>query len=444
MQRIFLVSALVIALLLPAGGCGKRKAGKPRLGEVERLPHVETVVLGKPARLEVTRSYTAILEALEKADLCAMVKGYVKDLPDDLDIGKIATKGTLLFSLHVPDLSADRDNKKALVEQSEKAEALAIQAVSVAQAEAKETRVLLLRYEADAEFRQVQYARVARLTQGDTLSKQQMDEAKLQLGAAQAALSAAQAQVVTKEARLEAAQKERHVAEARVKTARTELSKVEVQVEFATIRAPFDGVITKRWVDTGTTVKDPGMPLFTFMRTDRMRVILDIPERDVPYLRAGKNGNLVHLMIPALKDVAGARDLAGTVTLIAAALDPVTRTMRAEMHLDNNVGGKVGVLRPQMTGTAQVILAAREALTVPSSALVRSGSKMEIYIVADPVGSPARGTLKRLEVQTGLDDGLRVEIKNDSLSGRELVVVKGAGVLRPGDQVLAIPARPGE
>jgi hypothetical protein len=81
---------------------------------------------------------------------------------------------------------------------------------------------------------------------------------------------------------------------------------------------------------------------------------------------------------------------------------------------------------------------------VPSSALVRTGDKLEIYIVADPVGDPAKGTVKRLEVQTGLDDGLRVEIRSDNLTGRELVIIKGAGVLRPGDQVIAIPSIAGE
>jgi multidrug efflux pump subunit AcrA (membrane-fusion protein) len=91
-----------------------------------------------------------------------------------------------------------------------------------------------------------------------------------------------------------------------------------------------------------------------------------------------------------------------------------------------------------------VTLAAREAFSVPSSALVRTGSKMEIYVVADPTGEPAKGTVKRLEVQTGLDTGLRVEIKGDILTGRELVIVRGAGVLRPGDQVIAIPMRPAE
>jgi HlyD family secretion protein len=373
-------------------------------------------------------------------------------LPADLDIGKTARQGELLFSLYVPDLVADRANKRALVEQSEKAEALALQAIDVAKAEIKEAQTLILRYEADVDFRRAQHTRIGTLAQGDTVSKQQVDEAKLQLDAARAASAAAQAQVATKQSRLQAAEKDQQLAASRVKAARTEEAKADVQVEFASVRAPFNGVITKRWVDTGTTVKDPGMPLFTFMRTDKVRVILDIPERDVPYLRADPLGNRVQFQVPALKEAVGTDRFSGTITLLSAALDPVTRTLRAEMHLDNpplvplgkpeekGAGAKPGILKPQMTGTALVTLAMRDALTVPSSALVRTGNKMEIYIVADPVGDPAKGTVKRLEVQTGLDDGLRVEIRNDNLTGRELVIVKGAGVLRPGDQVIAVPA----
>ena len=440
MKHNLILLVIMLAALAPAAGCEKRKAGKPRLGEVERLPRVETVVLGKPSKLEVVRSYTATVEALEKADLCAMVKGYVKDLPSDLDIGRTAKKGELLFSLHVPDLVADRDNKKALVEQSEKAEASAIQAVEVAKAEVTETRAFLLRYEGDVEFRRAQHTRITKLAQGDTVSRTQVDEAKLQLDASQAALAAAQAQIVTKESRQKAVEKEHQLATARVKTARTEEARAEVQVEFAKIHAPFNGVITKRWVDTGTTVKDPGMPLFTFMRTDKVRVILDIPERDVPYLRAGTNGNLVRLSMPSLKETTGIDSLTGSLTLMASALDPVTRTMRSEIHLDNKVGDKLGILKPQMTGTAYLTLAVRDAHTVPSSALVRTGDKTEIFIVADPAGDPIKGTVKRLEVQTGLDDGLRVEIRSENLTGR-VVIVKGAGVLRPGDQVIAVSAK---
>jgi RND family efflux transporter MFP subunit len=234
---------------------------------------------------------------------------------------------------------------------------------------------------------------------------------------------------------MQSAMKERLLAASRVKTARTELERAKVQVEFADLRAPFDGVITKRWVDSGATVKDAGMPLFTIMRSDQVRVILDIPERDVPFLRTGSEANKVELQIPALKEIGASDKIQASLTRVASALDPVTRTMRAEVLLNN----KNGLLKPQMTGTAHVTLAVREALTVPASALVRSGNKTEIYLVADASGDPPRGTVKRVEVQIGIDDGLRVEIRNDALTGRELVIAKGAGVLRPGDQVFAVP-----
>ena len=115
--------------------------------------------------------------------------------------------------------------------------------------------------------------------------------------------------------------------------------------------------------------------------------------------------------------------------------------MCAEMELANKIGGKIGVLKPQMTGAALVTLAVRNALTVPSSALIREGDKVSFTSLPVPMGEPVRGVVKRVEVATGLDDGKRVEIKNDVLTGRELVIVRGAGVLRSGDEVLAVPAK---
>lgn len=327
-KHYLLLLGLLMAALLPAAGCEKRKPDKPHLGEVERLPHVDTIVLGKPAKLEVVHSYAATVEALEKADLCFGVKGYVKNLPADLDIGKTAKAGELLFSLDVPDLVADRDNKQALVAQSEKAEALATQAIASAEAEVKESQALLSRYSGDVDFRQAQYTRIGKLVQGDTLSQQQADEAKLQLDAARSALAAAQAGVVVKQNLLQTARLKLQLATASVKVARTEEAKAEVQVQFADIRAPFDGVITKRWVDRGATIKDAGVPLFTFMRTDRVRVILDVPERDSPYFQVQPHGNAVQLSMPAMKETAGTAKLSGTITRISGALDPVTRTLR--------------------------------------------------------------------------------------------------------------------
>lgn len=232
------------------------------------------------------------------------------------------------------------------------------------------------------------------------------------------------------------------VVESKIKVAQAELEKAEALVQFATVRAPFDGVITKRWIDAGVTVKDATMPLLTLMRIDRVRVLLDIPERDVPYITTAKGkANPVTLQFPALQEILAGQPFQGCITLLASALDPTTRTMRVEVHLDNRLGDRGNLLRPQMTGTATVVLAERTGITVPASSLVRVGNKVEIYVIAEPTGQPPRGVVKRVEVQLGLDDGLRVEIRNSRLTGKELVIAKGAGVIRPGDEVLALPAR---
>jgi RND family efflux transporter MFP subunit len=436
-------SAVGVGLLLSLSGCGGEQEAKPRPSRVERLPRLATIRPELHDRLEVKRTYTATVEAFEKADLCAQVRGVVKPITPDIDIGRAVKAGEPLLELDIPDILAERANKKALLEQSRNQHASAAQTVRVAAAEEKEAEAQVARFQADVEFRKLHYARVRKLAQTDTVAQQLADESQLQLSAAKAALTAAQAQVVTKQARAQAAQEELKVAESRIRVAEAELARLEALVGFATVRAPFDGVITKRWIDTGATVKDPSMPLLTVMRTGKVRVLLDVPERDVPYLIAGGNGkgNRVELEVPVLRDALGQQRFVGTVTLTATAIDPVTRTMRTEVHLDQGQDSKVAFLRPQMTGTATVVLAERKAMTVPSSALVRVGSRVEVYYVGELSGDPPRGVVKNAEVQLGIDDGKRVEIRSERLTGRELIIVKGSGVIHVGDQVIPVPAR---
>src|SRR5262245_33612800 len=109
---------IAMGLLLLAGtGCAGRHRPKEGLGEVERLPRLETVNPtwhSDKARLKVEHSYTATVESIEKADLIARVRGYVKDIRPDIDIGREIKKNEPLLTLDVPDILAERDNKKAL------------------------------------------------------------------------------------------------------------------------------------------------------------------------------------------------------------------------------------------------------------------------------------------------------------------------------------------
>src|SRR5205807_3627522 len=97
-------------------------------------------------------------------------------------------------------------------------------------------------------------------------------------------------------------------------------------------------------------------------------------------------------------------------------------------------------LRPGMYGKATVLLEERyDVLTVPSTALVRRGDKVELFYVAEASGEPRRGIVRRVAVDLGLDDGRRVEIRGD-LNGKDLIIAKGNGVQREGDTVIAVPA----
>src|SRR5262249_59138424 len=100
------------------------------------------------------------------------------------------------------------------------------------------------------------------------------------------------------------------VAEARIQTAKAEVVKLTETIKFATVSAPFDGVITRRWVDPGAIIKDPGATLLTVMQIDRVRVLVDVPQRDVPYLNAREQnpnpdgrGDPVEVRLPALAEV---------------------------------------------------------------------------------------------------------------------------------------------
>jgi RND family efflux transporter MFP subunit len=412
-------------------GCTPRTL--PRSADDDsKLPRLETA-LPQRGTLDYTSELTATVEAFEKAELCSQVRGAVSQI--DVDIGRRIKRGETLLTLDIPDLVADRDHKAALKDQAEKLTVQAEINQTVAGAELTEAKAQEQRYRADFVFRDLQHKRILELSKRETLQPQLSEEARQQREAAEAALTASLAQIQTKQARLKAAEGEVEVARSRLKAAQAELARAAVLVDFGSLRAPFDGVITKRWVDAGATIKDPGMPLLTVMRTDRVRVILDVPEREVSYLHAEAASDSAVAPTPATVHIPALADAAfeGKVTLMSGALDPATRTMRVEVHLDN----RDGRLRPQMTGTARLVLAHHDrVLTVPSAALRRAGDRAEVYYIDAPEGDPPRGVVKRAVVELGLDDGLRVEIRK-GLTGQERVIIKGNGVVRVGETAIA-------
>lgn len=444
-------TSLLVAILAVVG-CGLKEP-KPRPNEIERLPRVEVV---RPIRTNLERriEISATVEPMEKVELCARVPGVVDQLADDMDIGRVVKgprdgmPGEKILALAVPDLEAQKKHKEALLEQARKQKVQAAEARAVGGREVVEAEKMEKRYAAEHEFAKFQHERVVQLARSNAVQPERVQETGKQLDAALAAWDVAQAQIETRKAKLKALDADIDTAQAKIAVAEAEVQNLAVLVGYATITAPFDGIITKRWVDRGATIKDAGAPLLTVMRSDSVRVLLDIPEKDVPLVNAleerpnpDNDGDPVTLRISALSEVVPNGEFSGRIRRMAQALDPNTRTMRAEVHLKNPDGH----LRPGMFGRASILLEKRyNVLTLPASALVRRAGRSEVYYVANVDSDPPRGVVKRAEVELGLDDGQTVEIKlrpEAGLSGDELILAKGNGVVRVGDQVVPVPRK---
>jgi RND family efflux transporter MFP subunit len=439
-HRRQLLLGLVLALaVLP--GCKSRSSHfHPHV--VDRVPRIEIVEPMLHTHFPMQIELAATVMPLETTVLSARVPGIVGSLPDDVDIGRRVKAGETLIQLAVPDLEADKKAREALLEQAKNNKALSQASQLVAARELDEARKLEAKFEADHTFRKLEYERIASLTRAQALTPQREEEARNQLEAAASAWAAAKAQVQTKLAKIQAAAADLEVAESKIKVAEAEVHRLAVSLSYASIAAPYDGVITKRWVDRGAMVKDAGAPLLTVMRCDQVRVVVDVPEMNVPLVNATEQnpnpdgkGDPIQLEIPALKQTADNRPFVGHITRISESLDPATRTMRAEAILDN----KEGLLRPGMYGTVTVLLEQREnVLTVPSTALVRRGKQVEIYYVEDS-DAPDRGFVRRAQVEIGADDGRRVQVRG--LTGKEKIIAKGNGMVREGDEVTPVPLR---
>lgn len=443
------------AALLAVIGCSS-KGQKPEKPEIDTLPRVETMVPERgllPLQIELS----AVIEPLEKADLCARIPGVIATWQVDprrpeVDIGRQVSAGEPLAKLSIPDVEAEKSYKDALLDQAHKQKDQTLEMQKVADKELQEAREQERRFQAEFYRAQEKHDRTVRLVQSGSLNRELAEETKNQLEAARSAWQAAKAAIETKQARLMATAADVKLAETRIQVAAAEVKRLEVLVSYGTIRAPFDGVVTRRYLDRGAMVKDTATPLVAVMRTDIVRALLDIPQKHVPLLNTtlqnpnpdGK-GDVVVLTVPELKNKVPKGEFPGHITRKAAALDSTTRTMRVEVHLENKAVDKDGQvfqpLRPGMFGTARVVLdEGKYVMTVPSTALVRRGNALYVYYVAEASGKPLKGVVRRSEVELGLDDGRRVEVRG-GLQGNELVIVKGNGILRDGDAVIAVRAR---
>ncbi|MRR08980.1 efflux RND transporter periplasmic adaptor subunit [bacterium] len=213
-------------------------------------------------------------------------------------------------------------------------------------------------------------------------------------------------------------QREFDIVQAQYKVAEAGHLLARDRLGYARVTAPFAGHVTKRFLDPGAQVIANSTSLFTLMDLGRVKVAVDILEKDVPLVTVGQRALVTADALPE-------QGYRGSVGRVSQAVDPATRTMRAEIIVPNP-GGQ---LKPGMYATVSILLDERaDAVTVPTRAVLSDDQGKFVFVLADK-------TARRVAVTAGLDQGATTEI-TAGLDGSEQVITTGQQYVKDGGPVV--------
>ncbi|WDI41738.1 efflux RND transporter periplasmic adaptor subunit [Bremerella sp. P1] len=305
------------------------------------------------------------IKAMEETVIFPRTSGYLRKW--HVDIGDVVKKGQLLAEIDTPEIDQQLEEAQATVEQLK------------ARRQVAETQLDLAGYT---------LGRLERLIASNAASQQEYDERKAELAVANHRVQ---------------------VAEADIAAGMADLQRIKELQSFTNVYAPFDGTISERSIDLGqlvTSGNDQAQSLFRLLRTDRVRVVVHVPQLYASSIKTGDQAQLIVREMPT-------RKFTGHIARTAKAIDLQTRTMRIEVELEN----EEGLLLPG--AYVQVQLAVHRTdppLVVPASALIFNAdgaqlatvnSQNHIELRAVEVEADQGGTLG---IATGITDADRVVI----------------------------------
>jgi RND family efflux transporter MFP subunit len=383
--------ALAVVSACLTASCSR---SNPVQAESPRRTDAPSVAVAKATTEDLAQNValTAEFRPYQEVDVMAKVAGYIKEIK--VDVGDRVQQGQLLATLEIPEMGDDLKRADA--------------AVVRARAEVTRSRDELQRAESAHQIAHLSFERLSGVAvkKPGLIAQQEIDEAKskdlvteAQVASAKSALAATEEQV-------------------KVNSADTE--KVKTLILYQRVTAPFSGVVTKRYADTGAMIQagtashSQAMPVVRISENSLLRLILPVPESAVPSVHIGQQ---VEVKVPTLN-----RSFPGQVKRFTGTLSSSTRTMDTEVDVQN----PSLLLMPGMYAEVELTLSKRpRVLTIPVAALDTNHQVM----VVTPTN--------RVEVRklgTGLETADRVEVRS-GLNDGDLVVLAGRSSLQPGDEV---------
>jgi HlyD family secretion protein len=423
-----------IAFLPIVGGC--HRDAPTTGGAVANAPSITVV---KPAKKAINRviEQPGAVTPYEETRLFAKLACFVRSIGVDantkrpIDIGGTVKAGQILAELAIPETEEEAKQKAALVKQAEaevnqarKGMAASAAGVASAQAMVNEAKAGLSRGQALYDRWKSESERISGLVKSGVIDSQTRDETTNQFKAAEATRNEAAAKVASAEAEVRKAEADHGkaaadvaAAEAKLEVSKTEVARLAALMGYTRIAAPYDGVVTRRDINTGDFLSGAGkQAAFTVARLHPVRVVVHVPEADAGLVAEGLAARMTVQALPG-------RVLEGKVARTSWSLDPGARTLRTEIDLPN----EKGVVRPGMYVYARITAPLPEAWAVPAAAVGKMGDDSIVYFVVE-------GKAVRTPVQALRGDGVYTQVSRYQRSGAEPWIEFG------GSEILAMPA----
>ncbi len=323
------------------------------------------------------------IQAVTEAPILARATGYLKKRY--VDIGDHVKEGQLVAEIEAPELTQQLQQAKATVEQ--------------ANALLEQANAALQQGRANAQLAGTTAERYAALVKKGAVAKQDNDNFQSQWEAQKANVLALEKAVLA--------------ATSNINAASANVSRLNEIDSHRKVLAPFAGVITLRNVDSGALVNEGSTLLFRIAQTNRVRTYINVPQSEASNMKVGVKATLTIPNMPSKK-------FEGTVTHTSDALDPASRTLLAEIQLDN----QAGFLLPGMYAQVAFKMTRKEPplLIRADTLVIRADGPQVAKVMPDK-------TIHYEKITLGRDFGETMEVITSNLAeGDELVANPGDGV----------------
>jgi len=340
---------LIAALVAAVLGCSAPNAPTRRSGATKA--NLTTIAIA-PESARREQIWDGVVEATNQATMSAQTAGRIVELP--YDVNDYVEAGAVI--VRFTNVEQQSGQRRAQAQ------------ISAAQAAYDEA--------------QANYKRIADIYERKLVAKAQLDQATAQRDSARAALESAQAA----------------------------LREASQQVDYTVVRAPYSGIVTKRFVQVGESVR-AGQPLIAGLSLNELRINVQVPQSAVDAIRRYHAADV-------LLDSDGAKRVSAAKLTVFPYADPETHTFSVRLDLSPQETG----LYPGMTVKAAFTIGEAQRLLIPAAALLQRSELTGVYVLAD-------GNIRLRQIRTGHRFGDRIEVLAGLANGEQIAADPAAAEL---------------